>query len=72
MNATQPVLHPVALRCGCGHKQQLTVKRYDVVRCACGKFWWALQPRRNGPLRLSLWPGPNLTAAELKARDEAN
>lgn len=57
------VPEPVAIHCGCGQKWQQSLKRYEIVRCACGKFWWALRPRRDGPLRAFAWPGQNLKEA---------
>lgn len=43
--------------CACGEKWGQTVAHYDVIRCKCGKFFWALQPHRGGPLAMFPWPG---------------
>lgn len=33
------------------------VMHYDVVECRCGRKFWILQPKREGPFVASLWPG---------------
>lgn len=60
---------PVAFHCDCGSKSQELLKHYGLLRCTCGKFWWALRPKRNGRLRMFPWPGPNLTREELKSQE---
>lgn len=62
---------PVRFKCACGHSSTEVAGHYDIVRCKCGKFQWALQPRRGGPLRFFPWPGPNLTKAELAKQQAA-
>ena len=48
----------VRFDCECGQTRQAYLNRYQVVRCGvCGKFWWALQPFRNGNLAAYPWPG---------------
>lgn len=67
----------VVNECACGHKGAATVKHYEVVRCGkCGKFWWALQPKARDVAGFAYlvafpWPGPNLTAVELKMKEAA-
>ncbi len=46
-------------------------QHYDRVMAKCGRKYWVLQPKRNGELKLFPWPGPALTRAEMKAREEA-
>jgi len=44
--------------CGfCGSKGGAYLMHYGLMRCSCGKFYWALQPKRNGPMVLFLHPG---------------
>ena len=44
--------------CGCGHVGRALVQHYDRVKCGgCGRAWWALRPKRNGPLVAFPWPG---------------
>jgi len=39
--------------CGkCDRKVGQYLRHYEVVRCVCGAELWALQPTRNGPLKL--------------------
>ena len=57
-----------SIECDCGKKIGTYFRHYDVARCSCGRAWWALQPKRNGPLALSIWPGPNLTRAEMEGK----
>ena len=59
----------VPIHCPCESKGGQYLKHYDVVRCSCGKFFWALQPKRNGPLKAFPWPGRNLTRAELEEKE---
>ena len=48
--------------CSCGQKHGANLGHYDRVQGSCGKVYWALQPKRNGPLVLFPWPGfPGLT-----------
>jgi len=70
----EPVAQRVVNNCACGHKGSAVLKHYDVVRCSkCGKFWWALQPKRNDGVNGAVlvaypWPGTNLSAAELREK----
>jgi hypothetical protein len=41
--------------CECGGGAYLS--HYDLMRCACGKWFWALRPKKNGPLVMFPWPG---------------
>lgn len=56
----------VDFSCACGKEWQQKVVHYDIIRCACGRFVWALQPKRNGPLKGYQWPGD---PAMLRNRD---
>lgn len=48
----------VAFKCPfCFKKGGAVLKHYDLMRCACGVFFWALQPLRDGPLELFQHPG---------------
>jgi hypothetical protein len=43
--------------CGfCGQRGGQYLRHYDIVRCSCGKVFWVLQPKRNGPLKLFIHP----------------
>lgn len=41
----------------CGKKFRLQASHYDKFRCMCGKAYWALRPKRYGPLLAYAWPG---------------
>ncbi len=44
--------------CTCGQKVIVTIGHYQRVMCrSCGLIWWALQPKRDGLLKLFVWPG---------------
>jgi hypothetical protein len=47
----------VPLECACGQAKGQYLKHYELCRCVCGRFYWALQPHRDGPLVAMLWPG---------------
>ncbi len=47
----------LSIRCECGSHCGQTLAHYEIVKCNCGNCYWALQPRRNGPLKLFPWPG---------------
>lgn len=47
----------VNVPCACGSKGGANLRRYDLVRCKCGKMYWALRPDRGGPLVAFPWPG---------------
>lgn len=48
----------VRLECGfCGATGGQYMQHYGLLRCTCGRFFWALQPLRGGPLVLRPWPG---------------
>lgn len=60
------VAERVIYTCECGSKRQATAKRYERFNCGeCGTFWWALRPKRNGPLVGFKWPGPDLSREQL-------
>lgn len=44
--------------CECGKGTGQYLNHYDLVRCSCGVMYWALQPKRGGPLVAYPWPGP--------------
>jgi hypothetical protein len=47
----------VPVPCECGAKGGQYLAHYSLVRCSCGKYFWALQPKRGGPLVAFPWPG---------------
>ena len=47
----------LATKCRCGKKHGAYLKHYQVLRGSCGAFFWALQPKREGPLVLFHHPG---------------
>jgi hypothetical protein len=53
--------HYVTIECGfCGKKGGAYLRRYELMRCACGKMFWALRPVQSGPLIAFPWPGRTL------------
>jgi hypothetical protein len=42
----------------CGKTCGQYLQHYDRVRCTCGQYYWALQPKRNGPYKLYPWAPP--------------
>lgn len=49
--------------CGyCGAKVGQYLNHYDILQCRCGKYLWALRPKKNGPLLLSKHPELNAGA----------
>lgn len=67
MNAAPTTFLMTVNDCPCGTQHRFTAKHYDVGRAQCGRFFWALQPKRNGAMKMFPWPGPNLTREEMKA-----
>ena len=59
--------------CTCGKTHTITtvVHHYDRVTLCCGSIVWAIQPKRDGPLVISPWPGRNLTREEMGGRPSA-
>ena len=54
----KPSVQWVTYECGyCGHRGGCLVGHWECVMCTCGKIWWALQPKRGGPLVGFPWPG---------------
>lgn len=47
----------VPMHCACGYDGGQYLDHYGLVRCKCGKFYWALRPKRFGPLVAFPWPG---------------
>lgn len=54
--------------CACGKIHIVEADHYDRIILDCGRKFFVLQPKRNGPLELRPWPGPNLTREEYKAK----
>ena len=52
-----PTPQSVEIQCVCRRTCARHMAHFEVARCVCGKDWWALQPKRNGPLVASPWPG---------------
>jgi hypothetical protein len=50
---------------GCRTPFTVSAGHFEVFKCECGMFVWALQPKRNGPLKIVRWPGGNLTKSEV-------
>lgn len=48
---------PVLVDCQCGYSGVNILGHYDIVRCTCGLFYWALRPKRNGLLVAYPYPG---------------
>ena len=57
--------------CECGAVHRFSGKHYDVARAQCGRFFWALQPKRNGAMKMFPWPGPNLTREQMTGKKSA-
>jgi hypothetical protein len=43
--------------CECGSSGGAYLRHYEIMRCSCGKFLWALQPDRGGPFLMFPHPG---------------
>ena len=61
----------VAVKCQCGTLHRFRAQHYDRVIVECGRKYWTLQPRRDGPYLLKPWPGPNLTREEMTGQKSA-
>lgn len=59
-----------ACKCGRVHVME-NIRHYDRIILECGRAVWALQPKRDGDLKLFPWPGPALTAREMAAKESA-
>jgi len=73
-NNPQPELQGqnCAYMCKCGKVHTVTgIVHYGKYLLSCGAAVWALQPKRNGPLKLFPWPGPALTKWELEEKEKA-
>lgn len=57
--------------CPCGKSHCFMLGHYDKAVAKCGRVYWALQPKRNGPLALYPWPGPMLTAKEFAEKQRS-
>ncbi len=42
--------------CLCGKRWHQNMRHYEIVICRCGRYWWVLQPRRDGPFQSFRWP----------------
>ena len=62
---TAPGTQLVSVACPCGVKHLFPANHYDRFIVSCGRRYWALQPKRNGELKLFPWPGENLTRREM-------
>jgi hypothetical protein len=50
----------VSIKCECGMSCGAYLSHYDVLKHdRCGRYYWALQPARSGPLVLFAWPRYN-------------
>lgn len=46
----------LTVKCKCGKTHSGEFTHYQIVRAKCGRSYWALQPKRNGPMKLFLHP----------------
>jgi hypothetical protein len=53
----------VPLNCDCGSKGGQYLGHWQICRCSCGRYFWALQPLKRGPLVAKFWPGDFRTGA---------
>jgi hypothetical protein len=65
------VTETVSVKCPCGATHRFAVAHYDRVIVKCRRLYWALQPKRSGPLALFPWPGHNLSREEMGGRPSA-
>lgn len=65
-------IQTLTIACVCGKTHRFDLGHYGLGRGSCGRSFWALQPERRGPLKLFPWPGPNLTAQQLKEKELAH
>lgn len=63
--AAAPAVQMVSVACSCGVNHLFSCGHYDRVIVSCGRRYWALQPKRDGALKLFPWPGENLTRREM-------
>lgn len=49
-------------------KGAVYLKHYQIVRCDCGNYYWALQPNRGGDFVLDEWPGDCRTGPRQNGR----
>lgn len=66
--AEPPAPQKFRVSCECGKKLVGVFGHYDRKICPCGRGYWALQPKREGPLAIYPWPGPNFTRTEMEGR----
>lgn len=56
------------VKCKCGKQHTVSVYHYDAIIVDCGAQYFAVQPKRYGPMKLVPHPGQNLTAEEMKQK----
>lgn len=60
-----PLNRYCSVKCPCGETHGQYLGHYDRMKASCGRVYWVLQPKRNGPYKLRPWPGlPGLTLAQ--------
>ena len=57
--------------CACGMIHRVEAEHYDRIQTQCGRKWFVLQPKRNGPLVLFPHPGVALTRWEMAEKEAA-
>ena len=65
------IIQTLTVECPCLAVHCVTLQHYERVKVKCGRIYWALQPKRGGPLELFPWPGPNLTREEMTGKKSA-
>jgi len=55
--------------CACGKIHCVEAAHYDRIITECGRTWFVLQPKRNGPLVLFPHPGEALTRWQLAEKE---
>ena len=57
--------------CACGKIHNVEAQHYDRIISECGRKWFVLQPKRNGPLVLFPHPGEPLTRQQMAELEKA-
>jgi len=52
-----PASHWVSVVCECGKKIGAHLSHYEILVCYCDRKYWAMRPKRFGPLVLFPYPG---------------
>lgn len=55
--------------CACGVLHCVEAEHYDRIITPCGRKWFVLQPKRNGPLVLVPHPGEALTRWQMAEKE---